>query len=143
MAENIKTPAQLKAEQVKNAVTSNKVEEAENVEIDLVKENEELKKQLEEANKKVEETEKAAVKLEEKIEKLTNTPVINNDVLKPESRKEPEPLDHDYFTITVTNKTLTFGWYTFQKWEKYAITWRNKKIIETLIERKYWKIVKA
>jgi predicted ribosome quality control (RQC) complex YloA/Tae2 family protein len=116
MEENVKTPAQLKAEQVKNSISKEvetkdieNVENVENVKVDLEKENEDLKNQIEEANKKIEETENAAVKLEEKIGKLTNTPVINTDVLKVDERKVPEPLDHDYFTITVTNKTLTFS----------------------------------
>ena len=147
----VKTPAQLKAEQIKAANKNKATAKQENTEnTDVTDETSKLKAQLEEANRIAAEAEKKAKTLEAENKKLVkqisdwSETVITKDVLEAdETDKKPKPIGHEYFTITVTNKSLSYAWFQFKKWEKYAITGRNKKAILELIERKLWKIVKS
>ena len=156
MTNNVKTPAQLKADQIKaNNQKANPNQTAALEKEKVVAEDPKiLANKLAEANRLLKESEKKAKTLEVENAKLIKeqadavteekNPAITNETMVADKPKdEPKSLNHKYFTITVTNKSLSYSGFQFNKWEKYAITGRNSKAIDELIERKLWKIVKA
>lgn len=174
----IKTPAQLKAEQLKANVNAPEIKEddtreaaktftQEEVDAMIAKNTQDLNDEVEDLNNQVEtekeEKEKAITDLETSnsvndelakeneinVNKFNELEIASNKAktIKPLDLKAKEevrgnPLNTEYFTIIATNKSVSFSGFQFFKGEKYAVTGRNKKAIDTLISRKLWKKVK-
>jgi len=150
MSNTQKTPAELKAEQLKNAQPQPKVEDntapqdnispdAPTVDNTWIVDEEIRLREL--AEKKANDLEVENKKLKAELEK-NNSKVITPAKLEPQPDKEPESLNHEMFMLTWTDRSVSFWGFTFLKWEKYAVSWRIKKSVEVLVEKKLWKILK-
>ena len=104
---------------------------------------EELQAKLAAKKTKEQKVEAKVEKTEAPKEEVKETPAIKTADLKAVKKVEPVSVRKvDLVQLAISNASLTVWWFTFKKGEKIAITWRNKKIIEKLLESKKVKIVK-